>query len=158
MALVPEGRLIFGQLTVTENLIAAGYGVGRRVGTAELRAMHERFPILRDKAQDTASSMSGGEQQMLAIARCLVQRPKVLILDEPSLGLAPVAIEALAQTIARVQQDGVAILLLEQNRFLLEQLCGEVHIFDRGGIVRTVGAHDLDDATMIEASIGVSGP
>lgn len=136
LALVPEGRMIFAQLTVRENLEMAAYGAGKPLGPAELDRVCEIFPLLRAKLEDRAGTMSGGEQQWLALGRALVQEPTTIVLDEPSLGLSPVAIAGLGESLALIRDQGVGIVLMEQNPHLLERLCETVLLLDQGTIVR----------------------
>jgi len=136
LALVPEGRLIFAQLTVRENLEMAAYGAGRRLDTARLARVCDIFPLLGSKLQDRAGTMSGGEQQWLALGRALVQEPSTMVLDEPSLGLSPVAIAGLGESLLLIRDQGVGIVLMEQNPHLLQRLCSEVLLLDQGAVVR----------------------
>ncbi|GAA1936373.1 ABC transporter ATP-binding protein [Nocardioides hwasunensis] len=154
IALVPEGRQVFAQLSVRENLVAAAYGVGRRLTGSAFGQVTEFFPILKKKESHLAASLSGGEQQMLAIARALVQSPQVIVCDEPSLGLAPVAIDSLAQTLATIRDSGVAFILMEQNRGLLEDLCSSVNLLDAGRIKMTVSPEELSRPEVMAAYLG----
>jgi branched-chain amino acid transport system ATP-binding protein len=132
VAYVPEGRLIFPDLSVIENI-----KVGEReAGTAwPLARLLELFPSLRERAASRGSQLSGGEQQMLAIARALVSDPKVMLLDEPSQGLAPLVVRELARVIRLLREEGVAILLVEQNMKLAEAVADELHIMVKGRMV-----------------------
>lgn len=145
LALVPEGRMIFGQLTVHENLVAAAYGAGSTLDQTLLAHINETFPILGEKSSAAAASLSGGEQQWLAIARALVQRPQAIILDEPTLGLSPVAVAALGETLVSIRETGVALLLMEQNPDLLKSLCTDVHVLDRGRIISSLTISSATD-------------
>lgn len=138
MAHVPEGRLVFKDLTVRENLDVAAYGAGVKLTPERLAAVQETFPVLRDKARHQAGGMSGGEQQWLAIGRALVQEPRTIVLDEPSLGLSPVAVDALAASLAAIRDQGVALVLMEQNPHLLKELCEEVLLLDQGRVSRSM--------------------
>jgi branched-chain amino acid transport system ATP-binding protein len=132
VAYVPEGRLIFPDLTVVENIQVAE----RRPARAwPLARLFELFPALRERAGNKGAQLSGGEQQMLAIARALVSDPKVMLLDEPSQGLAPLVVRELAQVIRRLRSDGVTILLIEQNMKLAEAVADEIAIMVKGRIV-----------------------
>jgi len=132
VAYVPEGRLIFPDLTVTENIRVAE----RRPAKAwPLERLLELFPALRDRAGNRGAQLSGGEQQMLAIARALVSDPKVLLLDEPSQGLAPLVVRELARVIRLLCRDGVTILLIEQNMKLAEEIADRLAIMVKGKIV-----------------------
>src|ERR1700681_1179854 len=131
VAYVPEGRLIFPDLTVVENIRVAE----RRPAKAwPLARLFELFPALRERAGNKGAQLSGGEQQMLAIARALVSDPKVMLLDEPSQGLAPLVVRELAQVIRRLRGDGVTILLIEQNMKLAEEAADEIAIMVKGRI------------------------
>ena len=131
VAYVPEGRLIFPDLTVIENI-----RVGERPGTAwPLTRLLELFPSLSERAANWGSQLSGGEQQMLAIARALVSDPKVMLLDEPSQGLAPLVVRELARVIRLLREEGVTILLVEQNMKLAEAVADELHIMVKGRMV-----------------------
>jgi len=131
---VPEGRQIFPDLSVVENIRVAERRPARVWPLARLL---ELFPALRERAGNKGAQLSGGEQQMLAIARALVSNPKVLLLDEPSQGLAPLVVRELAQVIRRLQSDGVTILLIEQNVKLAEEVADEINIIVKGRIVHT---------------------
>ena len=146
LALVPEGRMIFGQLTVTENLRVAAYGARRSLSRSALEEVRAYFPVLATKADDRAGSLSGGEQQWLTIARALVQQPKVIVLDEPSLGLSPIAIAALGRVLATIKSErGLALVVMEQSPELLRALCRDILVLDRGRILESVLAATGDE-------------
>jgi len=132
VAYVPEGRLIFPDLTVVENIRVAER---RPAKVWPLARLFELFPSLRERAGNKGAQLSGGEQQMLAIARALVSDPKVLLLDEPSQGLAPLVVRELAQVVLRLRGDGVTILLIEQNMKLAEEVADQIAIMVKGRIV-----------------------
>ena len=132
VAYVPEGRLIFPDLTVIENIKVGERGPGTAWPLARLL---ELFPSLRERAASRGSQLSGGEQQMLAIARALVSDPKVMLLDEPSQGLAPLVVRELARVIRLLREEGVTILLVEQNMKLAEAVADELHIMVKGRMV-----------------------
>jgi branched-chain amino acid transport system ATP-binding protein len=136
IAQVPEGRQIFRPMTVRENLELGGYLVYKMHGSRQLQEsmeeMFELFPILRERREQLAGTLSGGEQQMLAIAMALMTRPKLLLLDEPSMGLAPLIVKEIFRTIARLQEaDGLTVLLVEQNA------AAALGVADRGYVMET---------------------
>ena len=130
MGLVPQGRRVFASLTVEENLKVAGNG-----GAWTLPRVYELFPRLAERRRQRAKTLSGGEQQMLAIARGLMTNPDCLIMDEPSEGLAPIVIQAVWQAISRLRQQGLSILLVEQNAALALELVDYVHVVSKGRVV-----------------------
>ena len=132
VAYEPEGRLIFPDLSVIENIQVGERGPG---GAWPLERLLKLFPSLRERAGNRGSQLSGGEQQMLAIARALVSDPKVMLLDEPSQGLAPLVVRELARIIRLLRDEGVAILLVEQNMKLAEAVADELHIMVKGRMV-----------------------
>ena len=137
VAYVPEGRLIFPDLTVIENIKVGERGSDTRgAGTAwPLARLLELFPSLSERSASKGSQLSGGDQQMLAIARALVSDPKVMLLDEPSQGLAPLVVRELARIIRLLREEGVTILLVEQNMKLAEAVADELHIMVKGRMV-----------------------
>lgn len=132
VAYVPEGRLIFPDLTVIENIRVAERKLAK---TWSIPRLLELFPSLAERAGNRGGNLSGGEQQMLAIARALVSDPKVMLLDEPSQGLAPLVVRELARVIRRLCEAGVTILLIEQNMKLAEAVADQMHIMVKGRIV-----------------------
>ncbi|MCS3470080.1 branched-chain amino acid transport system ATP-binding protein [Pseudomonas sp. JUb42] len=145
LALVPEGRGIFPKLTVHENLEMGAFS--RTDGNAAIEADIERmfgvFPRLKERAFQLAGTMSGGEQQMLAISRALMGKPKLLLLDEPSMGLAPIIVQKIFETIREVVKSGVTLLLVEQNAKLALQTCQRAYVIDGGRIALEGKADDL---------------
>ena len=132
VAYVPEGRLIFPDLSVVENIRVAERNPAK---AWPLSRLFELFPSLRERQTNRGSELSGGEQQMLAVARALISDPKVLLLDEPSQGLAPLVVRELARVIRHLREEGVTILLIEQNMKLAEAIADELHIMVKGRIV-----------------------
>ena len=136
IALVPEGRGIFARLTVAENLAMGAYHRNDKSGiAADLERVHTLLPRLRERASQVAGTLSGGEQQMLAIGRALMGRPKLLLLDEPSMGLAPLMVEKVFEVIRAVAAEGMTVLLLvEQNARLALELCSRGYVMESGAI------------------------
>ena len=141
LALVPEGRGIFPKLTVAENLRMGAYARSLQVG--ELEQAYERFPRLFERKEQLAGTLSGGEQQMLAIVRALLSKPKLLLLDEPSMGLAPLMVQKIFETIAEVTKEGVAVLLVEQNAKAALQLAQRAYVMESGNISLSGDAKSL---------------
>ncbi len=155
LVLVPEGRGIFPQLTVAENLAMGAYA--RRDGevAADLDRMHQIFPRLLERRTQTAGTLSGGEQQMLAIARALMSRPKLLLLDEPSMGLAPMLVAKILEIVREVARQGVTTLLVEQNAKLALEIAGRGYVMESGAIALAADARSLlDDPRVREAYLG----
>ncbi|MGW6460981.1 ABC transporter ATP-binding protein [Streptomyces sp. NPDC055078] len=152
LALVPEGRMVFPQLTVRENLDMAAFGAGLRLTADRLSRVQDIFPILARKAGAQAGTMSGGEQQWLALGRALVQEPRAIVLDEPSLGLSPVAIADLAESLLTIRAQGVALVLMEQNPHLLERLCDAVFLLDQGRVSSSLDLSDQGGSRLVEAA------
>jgi branched-chain amino acid transport system ATP-binding protein len=132
---VPEGRMIFPDLTVAENLAMGSYCRKDKTEIRkDLERMYEYFPILKGRLRQIASTLSGGEQQMLAIARGLMARPKILLLDEPSLGLAPVIVEEIFIFLKELKNSGTTILLVEQNAFMALKIADYAYVLETGNI------------------------
>ncbi len=148
---VPEGRQLFTELSVDDNLRLGAYARDRRDIEAELRAMYERFPALAARKNATAFSLSGGEQQMLAIGRALMAKPKLLCLDEPSTGLAPLIVEQLFALIASLVADGTAVLLVEQNAFLTLKHANRAYVMENGEIALKGSAGELAEDPRVRA-------
>ncbi len=141
---VPEGRRVFPRMTVMENLLlGAGSGRQGRSRQKNLEEMFDLFPALRGRERQLAGTLSGGEQQMLALARGLMPRPKLLLLDEPSLGLAPKLVTQLFQVIRRIHRQGITILLVEQNAYQALQVASEATVLETGRVVLQGSAADL---------------
>lgn len=141
---VPEGRIIFANLTVKENLDVGAYIRSDKGGIkSDLEKMYSLFPILKERTKQIAGTLSGGEQQMLAIARALMARPKLLLLDEPSLGIAPVIVRNIFKTLKDINRDGTTILLVEQNAHMALSIANRGYVLETGSIVLTGKASEL---------------
>lgn len=137
IALVPENRLVFPQMSVRENLTAGAYSrpVSTRAEIAEdVERMFTRFPPLRERSRQDAGTLSGGEQQMLSVARALMARPKLLLMDEPSLGLAPLIVEEIFGIIRELNRDGTSIFLVEQNVHMALQVAHHFYLLEQGKV------------------------
>ena len=144
MALVPEGRGIFGRLSVAENLDMGAYlRIDRDGVRADVARVYTLFPRLAERTKQLAGTLSGGEQQMLAIARALMGRPRLLLLDEPSMGLAPLMVQKIYETIRAIAADGVTILLVEQNANLALQVSHRAYVMESGIITLSGSAQEL---------------
>jgi branched-chain amino acid transport system ATP-binding protein len=151
VALVPEGRRIFGDFTVEENL-RLGLAGRKRNGTDRMAQAYEIFPVLREFRRRSAGVLSGGQQQQLAIARALVADPELLLLDEPSLGLAPMAVDGVFETLRSIRERGVTILLVEQRAIHTVALCDRTHVLVGGQLRLTLGPEDAKHKDRIVAA------
>jgi branched-chain amino acid transport system ATP-binding protein len=155
LAQIPEGRLLFPQMTVLEHLELGALRAGDRGPSAPLDQVFELFPILAERRHQKAGTLSGGQQQMVAIGRGLMAAPRCLMLDEPSLGLAPIMVDALADTIVRLHKSGLTILLVEQRVDLALRLADRGYVMETGRIVLEDDAVALlADARVREAYLG----
>jgi branched-chain amino acid transport system ATP-binding protein len=146
VALVPEGRRIFAELTVEENLLLGLAGRRRRDGVAEdMRRVYDLFPVVEEARRRKAGTLSGGQQQQLAIARALVADPEVLLLDEPSLGLAPRVVYLVFEALAAIRDRGLAILLVEQRAQRTVALADRSHVLSQGQLRLTLGPESAGD-------------
>jgi branched-chain amino acid transport system ATP-binding protein len=157
IALVPERRRLFPNLTVRENLMLGGYRRGDRAGiTQDQEYVFSLFPVLKERLKQYAGTLSGGQQQMLAIARGLMSRPKLLLLDEPSMGLAPVLVNQVFETIQQIARQGMTILLVEQNALKALEISKRAYVLEVGQIVlRGTGQELLRDPAVQAAYLGV---
>lgn len=141
---VPEGRRVFSSMTVLENLeLGAFLRKDRSEIAKDLKRVYESFPILLDRRKQAAGTLSGGEQQMLAIGRALMSRPRILMLDEPSMGLAPILVQEIFSIIKEINQSGTTILLIEQNASMALQIANRAYVMETGSIVLSGTGADL---------------
>ena len=152
VALVPEGRRIFADFSVEENLRLGLAARRRGNGRGAVSEVYELFPILRESRRRSAGALSGGQQQQLAIGRALVAQPEVLLLDEPSLGLAPTMVDNVFEALASIRERGVTILLVEQRAQRTVALADRTHVLANGELRMTLGPADADDTDKIVAA------
>jgi len=140
----PEGRRIFPYMSVRENLEMGCYLRGDKAGiAADMERLFERFPILRQRSRQPAGTLSGGEQQMLAISRALMSRPKLVLFDEPSLGLAPTLVERTFEIIKEIRGQGTTVVMVEQNAFAALELCDRCYVLEQGRVTLTGTGKEL---------------
>ena len=160
LALVPEKRELFGTMPVEDNLVLGGWrAMKQRVPQwrSELERVYALFPRLQERRAQLAGTLSGGERQMLAVGRALMSRPKLLMLDEPSLGLAPLIVREIFRIIERLRQDGVSILLVEQNARAALEVADHGYVLETGAIALQGPASDLaDDPRVVETYLGAA--
>lgn len=148
---VPEGRRIFADMTVLENLELGAYQRKDKEGIKkDLEAVYERFPILKDRSKQAAGTLSGGEQQMLAMGRALMANPKILLLDEPSMGLAPILVKEIFSIIKDINAKGTTILLVEQNARMALSVATRAYVMETGKIVMSGTGQELADSEEIQ--------
>lgn len=155
ITMCPEGRQVFPQMSTLKNLRMGAYARNDDEQDADLERMMGMFPILRERADQAAGTLSGGEQEMLAIARALMARPKLCIFDEPSLGLAPKIVAEVAATIARIKKTGMTILLVEQNSLMALRLADRAYLFEAGEVVLSGTGEELQShPEVVKAYLG----
>jgi branched-chain amino acid transport system ATP-binding protein len=156
LVLVPEGRQLFAELTVEENLRMGAYGHDRgRKWRTDLELVYELFPLLVERRRQAAATLSGGEQQMVAIGRALMARPSVVLLDEPSLGLAPLLVKEIFSLIQEINRQEVTVLLVEQNAGQALRIANKGYVLEKGRVTLTGPAQDLiGNPHVVEAYLG----
>ncbi len=161
IALAPENRLVFPHMTVKENLLAGAYGrLGRDRAAvqADLERMFSRFPILSERAGQAAGTLSGGEQQMLAVGRALMARPRLLMMDEPSLGLAPMIVEQIFEIVSGLNREGITVLLVEQNARLALAIAHRAYLLEQGKVAfQGTAAEVAANEAISRAYLGIKG-
>lgn len=156
IALVPEGRRVFSNLTVLENIKIGGY-LRKDSLDSDIKKMYDLFPILKERNWQQAGTLSGGEQQMLAVARALMSKPKIIMMDEPSLGLAPLIVRDIFDIIKEINNQGVTVLLIEQNANMALKIADKAYVMETGKITMTgTGAELLADEDIRKAYLGKS--
>jgi branched-chain amino acid transport system ATP-binding protein len=151
VALVPENRLVFPQMTVRENLTAGAYLRRDRAGIdADMERMFARFPRLKEREAQLAGTLSGGEQQMLAVARALMSRPRLLLMDEPSLGLAPLVVEEIFRIVGELNRDGTTIFLVEQNAHMALKVAHHFYLMEQGRVSFSGTPGEVEEAEVIQ--------
>jgi branched-chain amino acid transport system ATP-binding protein len=148
---VPEARQLWGNLSVYDNLLLGGFGVAdKKLRQQRIEAMLEKFPRLRERRSQLASSLSGGEQQMVAVSRALISSPRILLMDEPSLGLAPLVVKQIFDLIKEVNSQGVSVLLVEQNARQALRVATWGYLLETGQIVANGSADDLSKSEKVQ--------
>jgi len=151
MALVPENRLVFPGLTVRENLLAGAYRRRDMAGIrSDIDAMFGRFPRLKERVEQLAGTLSGGEQQMLAVARALMSRPRLLLMDEPSVGLAPLVVAEIFSIIEQLHREGVSLFVVEQNAHMALKVAQHFYLMEQGRVSFSCSPGELADDTVIQ--------
>lgn len=161
VALVPEKRELFGEMSVADNLLLGGFSRwrrGDRTQAARMREVFDIFPRLEERRRQLAATLSGGERQMLAIGRALMARPRLLMLDEPSLGLAPLIVREVLQVVKSLRELGVSVLLIEQNARAALQVADRAYVLEMGSVALQGEAHALlSDRRIVETYLGMGG-
>ena len=157
VCLVPEGRRIFSTMTVRENLEMGGYLSKDKPRFAENEArIYDMIPILKERYKQQGGTLSGGQQQMLAIGRGLMSNPKILLLDEPSLGLSPMNVEVVAKTVVKIKEEGIPVLLVEQNAMMSLGICDRAYVLETGSIItQGTGKEMLENEEVKKAYLGL---
>ena len=155
IAQVPEGRGLFSILSVEDNLLLGAYTRNDNEIKSDLESIYDKFPILKEKRKEYAGTLSGGQQQMVAVGRALMSRPKLLLLDEPSMGLAPMIVEEIFSVICDLKKQGTTIFLVEQNAFLALNSSDRTYVLENGRIITSGDSKNLlNDSKIKEAYLG----
>ena len=149
---VPEGRQVLGPMSVEDNLILGGYTRSRRESAETLAQVYEMFPVLRERSGQAAGLLSGGQQQMLAIARALMARPRILFLDEPSMGLSPILVDEVFERIQALRAAGTTIFLVEQNAYRALSIADRAYVFEAGRLILADTGEALMENERIKAA------
>jgi len=152
LVMVPEGRGIFTRMTIDENLRMGAYLRNDAEVESDMEAVYQRFPRLKERYKQLAGTLSGGEQQMLAMGRALMARPKLLLLDEPSMGLSPIMVDKIFEVVKDVSRQGVTVLLVEQNAHRALEMADRAYVLDSGEMVLEGAARDLLGNAQVQAA------
>jgi branched-chain amino acid transport system ATP-binding protein len=152
----PEGRRLFPEMSVLENLLLGGYVLPNSQLKARLSMVFDLFPILKERKSQESATLSGGERQMLAIARALMASPSLLLIDEPSLGLSPLVVDEVERTIMDIKKSGMTVLMVEGNFDLIQELADSVYVLDHGGLVFSGTVSEIiSDANLSKTYFGI---
>ena len=153
---VPEGRQVFGPMSVEDNLMLGSFTRKRAEAALSIEQMYARFPILKEKRRQMAGTLSGGQQQMLTMGRALMARPRILLLDEPSMGLAPLLVDEIFEIVHQLRAAGTTIFMVEQNAFMALEIADRAYVLEAGQITLSgTGQELLSNEKVIEAYLGI---